>query len=427
MADPLSVAGSVTGLVSLGLEVTKSLYRYYESYKHRHDELARTANRLHAVCQNLELLDGIFATRKWMPGEQDILQQVDSCISSSEEIIRHLQKRLVKFQKEPEATLVEKMRVAGRNGTYPFRSSTLAKLAQDVDALQKILSMALQLLQVKDHAVLRDDLEDVKKILKIAHSFDVASHIRQWLKSPDVSVDYNNATQKRHSQTGQWLIKDIAYREWLVRHNSFLWLYGPPGCGKSILLSTAIQHTWRHVQPQSECAIAYFFYTFRDESKQDASALLRAILLQLCHQVTGLEAELTRLAGNYPNGPPPTHVLEEYLQSAINRKEHVYLLIDALDEIPQRSRGRDVLPTIQRIRDWGLPGLHLLVTSRDVVDIRQSLQTTPDAAINLRNESVKKDISQYISDTTNHDPQLSRWGEHCDTIQEQLSQKADGV
>ncbi|KEF58579.1 uncharacterized protein A1O9_06505 [Exophiala aquamarina CBS 119918] len=389
MTDPLSIAASVTGFVSLSLQVTESLYKYYESYKHRRDELAQMAQRLHAVCQNLKLLEGIVAARKWPPGEQDILQRVDSSISDWKGIIQDLQEQLDKFENEPQATLKETIRVAGRSAAYPFRQRTLIKLAVDVDALQKSLCMTLQLLQVKDYAILGNDLEDIKNILKIAQAHNVTNGVNIWLKSPDVSVDYNSASEKRHSQT-------------------------------------AIQHTWRYAQSQPECAIAYFFYTFQDKSKQDASALLRAILLQLCHQVTGFEAELTRLASNYTNGPPPPQVLVEYLHSAIARKQHVYLLVDALDEVPQSARGGDVLPTIQTIRDWKLPGLHLLVTSRDVVDIRQSLQATGEAAINLRNDSVNKDISQYVSDILKFDPQLSRWGEHCETIREHLSLKADG-
>lgn len=429
MVDGLSIGASVASFVSLGLQVTGYLYSYYESYKHRPEELARLTRKLNAVCQNLKLLDEIVANRKWQPGDQNILQQVDSCVSSSEEIIRDLQEQIDKFNKEPKPTLSEKVRIAGRSAAYPFRKSTLAKLAEDVDAFQDILSIALQLLQVKDYAIVGNDLEDIKNILKIAQAQNVTSNLKLWLNSPNVSVEYNRATEKRYLRTGQWLVQDIAYREWLIRDNSFLWLYGPSGCGKSILFSTAIQHTWRHTQTQSECAIAYFFYSFRDESKQDASTLLRALLLQLCHQITGCEAELTRLATVYANGLPPTQVLEEYLQSAIARKQHVYLLIDALDEVPQSGRGRDVLPTIQRIRDWGLRGLHLLVTSRDHVDIRQSLQTTGEgaAAINLRNDNTNKDIAQYISGLVDSDPQLSRWGEHCETIKTHLTRKADGV
>lgn len=41
--------------------------------------------------------------------------------------------------------------------------------------------------------------------------------------------------------------------------------------------------------------VVAFFFTFNDESKQDMSAALRALLLQLCGQVSGLEADLIHL------------------------------------------------------------------------------------------------------------------------------------
>src|SRR5205085_11269328 len=56
------------------------------------------------------------------------------------------------------------------------------------------------------------------------------------------------------------------------------------GCGKSVLCSTAIQYTFRHRRSDPDVGIAFFYFTFNDESKQDESAILRALLLQLSGQ-----------------------------------------------------------------------------------------------------------------------------------------------
>lgn len=103
--------------------------------------------------------------------------------------------------------------------------------------------------------------------------------------------------------------------------SSFLWLYGFAGCGKSVLCSTDIQHAFR-----------YAFFTFNGESRQDISALLRALLLQLSAQVTGFDADLTRLKETYHHSTPQVPMLTEHLRQAVNRCRHVYLLLDALDE-----------------------------------------------------------------------------------------------
>jgi ankyrin repeat domain-containing protein 50 len=78
----------------------------------------------------------------------------------------------------------------------------------------------------------------------------------------------------------------------------------------------------------------------------------------------------------------------EYLRQAATRSRHIYILLDALDECPADNTRDDVLSAIQTIRQWSLPGLHLLITSRDVVDIRQTLNVEAQNTVSLKNENV---------------------------------------
>ncbi|KAK5053779.1 hypothetical protein LTR84_001740 [Exophiala bonariae] len=426
MADPLSITASVAGLISLALQVTGSLYKYYGEFKHRHDELKRTAEKLQALLENLELLNQEIERRKWEADDKQIIDQIESSISRSADIVQELQDQVHKYEKDHSARLVQSVRVAGRNAAYPFRKSTLVKLAEDVDDFQHNLSLALQVLQLKDSSAIGNDLEEIKSLLKIARAQNVAYELRTWLNAPDVSVDYNKANEKRHPQTGQWLIKSARYSTWLRQDNSFLWLYGPAGCGKSVLFSTAIQHTLRYVQSQPKCAIAYFFFDFRDESKQDAFGFVCAVLLQLCNQVAGVEEQLTQLM-NLRRGKASKEDLFEYLRSAVRRAQHVYLLLDGLDEIPSGDKREAVLSDIQKMRSWDLAGLHLLVTSRGLVRIRQSLGAHEDEAVELRNDVINEDISRYISYKLEYDSGLSHLSSNHETIEKYLSQKAGGV
>ncbi len=56
-----------------------------------------------------------------------------------------------------------------------------------------------------------------------------------------------------------------------------MWLNGFAGSGKSVLCSTAIQFALRHRRSDPNVGIAFFYFTFNDESKQDVSAMLRAL------------------------------------------------------------------------------------------------------------------------------------------------------
>lgn len=91
------------------------------------------------------------------------------------------------------------------------------------------------------------------------------------------------------------VIKSQHFTNWLAQRNSFLWINGFAGCGKSILCSTAVQHTFREKHREQGIGIAFFCFTFNDESKQDALAILRALLLQLSGQVRGGGRHLEQL------------------------------------------------------------------------------------------------------------------------------------
>ncbi|OAP62723.1 hypothetical protein AYL99_01950 [Fonsecaea erecta] len=431
MGDPLSVAASVAGLLSLGLQSTEYLYKYYTACRDQHRDLAKIADQLGGLYQSVKTIDKVVHTRTWRPNEQSIIQDIEKSVTRSETAIRGLEGEVGKFKNEPNSDWGKKAVVVGRRAAYPFKRSTLEDLGDDVNDFRDNLSIALQALQLKEHQNTQDDIEEVNTLVRAIQARSVSADLRQWLRAPDATVNFNVAVAKRHASTGKWLVQGTAYTTWLQQGNSFLWLYSFAGCGKSVLCSTAIQHAFRRRQVSADSAVAFFFFDFRDESKQDASAMIRALLLQLCGQVPGLESELTRLKDFYNHGTPPVHVLLEYLQQAVARCRHIYILLDALDESPEEISRTEVLSVINNLRQWQLPGLHLLVTSRDVPDIRNRLKVPTlqqDVEhISLKTDGIQQDISQYVAFQIEHDPQLQRWGDHREKIKSYLTKHAGGV
>jgi ankyrin repeat domain-containing protein 50 len=109
-----------------------------------------------------------------------------------------IQDEMRKLQKEPAVTFVKTIRAAGRRAACPFRQSTLKKLDEDVDEFRDNVSMALQVLQLKEHQNTQDDIEEMKRIIKNAQAQYLAASIRHWLRAPDATIDYNAACAKRH-------------------------------------------------------------------------------------------------------------------------------------------------------------------------------------------------------------------------------------
>jgi hypothetical protein len=93
----------------------------------------------------------------------------------------------------------------------------------------------------------------------------------QWLSPPDPFSNHDAAVDKRRRDTGQWLLESAQLVEWRESEDSFLWLYGFAGCGKTILASTAIENTRNHCQSRPDCAIAVFYFDFNDVAKQKST------------------------------------------------------------------------------------------------------------------------------------------------------------
>jgi ankyrin repeat domain-containing protein 50 len=427
MTSPLSVAAGFAGFISLGIHVTESLVKFYISYKGQDIDVARTTEKLQSLLDTFQFLQAALQTRTSRLDEQDLIKSVESSIHKCDEFIEELQEECDKLDKASTTGIKGTIRAAGRRAAYPFRQSTLQKLDEAIGEIRNNLSLALDALQLRDHKNTQDDITELKSLLEVVRATQISLTIRDWLKVLDATVNYNAACAKGHPGTGMWFVKGPIFASWLTQDNSFLWLNGFAGCGKSVLCSTTIQSTFRHKRSDPGVGIAFFYFTFNDKSKQDQSAMLRALLLQLSGQLSDSQTDLAGLRDSYHTGIPPAVVLIAHLQRLILKFKQAYILLDALDESPRYGQRDQVLNAIQTMRKWLLPGLHLLVTSRDEPDIREYLSPAGDEEVVMKNAKINRDISDFISGRLNIDPQLRKWRAHHDRIQQVLADRAQGV
>jgi hypothetical protein len=61
------------------------------------------------------------------------------------------------------------------------------------------------------------------------------NEIIRWLSPIDHTTNQAAARKKHEDQTGKWFTEGEEYSKWKENSNSFLWLHGIAGCGKTIL------------------------------------------------------------------------------------------------------------------------------------------------------------------------------------------------
>jgi len=110
----------------------------------------------------------------------------------------------------------------------------------------------------------------------------------------------------------------------------------------------------------------------------------------------------------------------------------IYLILDALDECPDTSgipSPRElVLQLVEELVELRLPNLHICVTSRPEVDIRDVIKPLTTLRVSLHDQSgQKQDILDYVKSIVYSDSEriMRRWkAEDKDLVIETLSEKS---
>ncbi|KAF1363959.1 HET-domain-containing protein [Lizonia empirigonia] len=234
--------------------------------------------------------------------------------------------------------------------------------------------------------------------------------VPSWLTAPDPSTNLHKAIEQRQAETGLWLLESAKFEAWKQNEASRLWLYGIPGCGKTILSSALIEHLLHCCHADVRSATAYFYFDFSDVQKQDPGLMLCSLIAQLQPHLMTVPGTLDALITSCSNGQqqPAPHVLLEILRQTIREIPQVYVVLDALDECSQPSELLEMLTTVT---GWQLQNLHVLMTSRKERDIEDSLASYMDNenAICLQSDIVDKDIHRYVEQRLSDDQSLAKW------------------
>ena len=333
---------------------------------------------------------------------------------------------------------VEGCRKIGRAFKWPFEKKEIHEILNTIERLKALFSLARQ----NDHIALSKAIgNDIKIMNKEVNEItmgivniqidEMHKKIRQWLFAPDPSSNYNEALKDRHANTGTWFLKTNAYSKWLSQSDSLLWLYGIPGCGKTILSSTIVQSTVGYCQSRTNSVVLYFYFDFNDVEKQGHEKMIRSLITQLFSQCANTSQALASLYSSCMNGErqPTNETLLETLHQMMRGFEETYLVIDALDECLKRD---ELLTNIEQLTSWKDANLHILTTSRKEREIEESIELLTDnqERICIQSALVSDDIRAYVRDRLRTDRGLRRWQKQPKVqqeIEDMLMDKADGM
>ena len=324
--------------------------------------------------------------------------------------------------------------------TWPFEKEETLGILGTIERQKLLFTFARQNDHIALTKAIKSDIETVhNKVDEIGEGVarlvlsDWHHKFRLWLSGVDPSMNYNRALRKRHAGTGNWLIEDAIFRDWKQDpgSDSIIWLYGIPGCGKTILCSTVVEHFLHVSATTSDIAVLYFFFDFNDTEKQQHESMMRSLLSQLSMHFVNVPLVLETLYSSCMEGgrEPNFEALKETFHKMITAFRATFIILDAVDECKERP---ELLADIEELSSWEDTNLRILATSRREKEIENSmLRLTRDAnRICIQSALVNADIRAYVHGQLRTNRRLQRWQKEPNVqleIENTLMEKANGM
>ncbi|KAH7355326.1 hypothetical protein BKA65DRAFT_582168 [Rhexocercosporidium sp. MPI-PUGE-AT-0058] len=298
----------------------------------------------------------------------------------------------------------------------------------DVDEAQKVVDSAIADL---DRAVIHETYLFDKRIQK-EENLNNALRSLSRLRFRDT---HDDIWKRRLGDTGQWMLSDSQFLQWLDGSIKILWCTGLPGAGKTFVFSAIVNHLLTskessiHSKSEQKIGVAYIYCSYNDQRAQTLDALLSSVIQQLlssCPAPNPLSDPLLQLAlefhQEHEDSSPQTSELIKLIKDVVVILDRVFVLIDALDECAEVDNGgsnaRATL--ISTLSDMSL---QLLVTSRQLESIRDLFPDTVELPIRPDRGDIQSYIKWRISDPIHGSKKLLRLTKMDDGLQEYITEQ----
>ncbi|KAF8244915.1 hypothetical protein K440DRAFT_604401 [Wilcoxina mikolae CBS 423.85] len=220
----------------------------------------------------------------------------------------------------------------------------------------------------------------------------------RWLSQEDYLKTQAETLRKRHGSSGTWLLRTEEFRRWEETDGaSLLWCHGPPGAGKTILASITQEHIRAKFDNDKDIGIAFVYFSYRDEHMSPSlylASIIKQLFARFGHLPDDVEAEYDSY---YQQDRKPTYqYLLNLLGFVIKQFRQTYLMLDALDELKQRSDMLNLLRCIAAAKKYSAyDNVKAFVTSRKEIDITRVFKGAPIVLIEAKN--VRADITAFVN------------------------------
>ncbi|KAL2827291.1 ankyrin repeat-containing domain protein [Aspergillus pseudoustus] len=160
----------------------------------------------------------------------------------------------------------------------------LERIAAEDDAAHRLVTLVQAENQANRLFSIRRTLANLEESISQAKTGLVSTRRRllERLGATYTNDNYDGSLSLRQSGTASWIFERDVFKKWMATStkSQFLWMYGPPGFGKTVLAASVVEHL-RQERPNTT---AYFFCVSENEAKREPFAILTSWIAQLVEQ-----------------------------------------------------------------------------------------------------------------------------------------------
>ncbi|KAK0123929.1 hypothetical protein ONS95_008919 [Cadophora gregata] len=402
--DPFSITGTLIAVLQVTTTVISICYDYRQGVASASREVLQVSSALNSLRDVLESLLALIEQSK-SDGSVSKLATIE-LLANDGGTLESCQQELLRLKKklEPEAG----WRKIRKSLVWPLKETEVKKALEGLERSKSTMLLALSADQTSLSLAIHEQVGGLTEMFEKHSTDQTQQDIKTWLAAPDPFTNHVANRKKRQAHTGTWLLRSKQYENWLTSPKSFLWLYGIPGSGKTVLCSTLVEQLLLYCKNMPQSAIVYFYFDFNDAGKRDVTSLIRSLITQLsawtkATPIVLLEAYKSYQSGNLSDDDESLAIV---LRNLVLTFENVYIVFDALDE---SSDCDGILQLMHTMKDWKLSRLHILATSRQLTGIEESLTGLVTDKICLQDAEMNEDIVLYVADKLQNDKKLSKW------------------
>ena len=239
--------------------------------------------------------------------------------------------------------------------------------------------------------------------------------VLEWLSPTLYDSRHNEIKHQRIKGTGVWLLETLQYKSWRSDPDapSFLWCYGGPGTGKTVLTygrlppvltarallighRSLVLDELLNAVGDEDIGVAYIYLDYADRQAQALDNLIASLAKQLSLWKEGSE-DIKALYEQCQRGKsrPDLSKLEATLKTVCNRFKRVFFVFDALDECEDNIR-RLLLAQLKSLEK---SRCRFFLTSRPhLQDLQRNLCDYPKIEIKAQDLDIKLLIHKRIED-----------------------------